>query len=443
MKIRAAFVGINKHLDPKIRELTGARRDATRLWALFSDSIPDLDATLLLDEQATLERIRGALNETLQSADENDVVILAFSGHGTHDHRLVAYNTATNALADTTVPMEELASDFRTSKARAIVCILDCCFSGGAPARVLEESPSSRDPTTPFEEVAGRGRVLITASGVNEPAWELPGTGYGILTKALTDAFEQHEGPVSVPAIMDEVLVRVRAEAERIGVTQTPVLFGYIEGGLSLPMFRKGKHFREAFPESLGMHISGAITELGQFGIPEGIIREWQTNFSEELNSLQVQAVNEHRVLDGESLLVVAPTSSGKTFIGEMAAARAIAQGRKAVFLLPYRALVNEKYEQFASTYGSVGMRVIRCTGDYADQTNPFVRGQYDLGILTYEMFLNLALNNPSTLNHLGLVVLDEAQFITDPNRGINVELLLTLLIAGRERGIVPQLIVL
>jgi replicative superfamily II helicase len=39
--------------------------------------------------------------------------------------------------------------------------------------------------------------------------------------------------------------------------------------------------------------------------------------------------------------------------------------------------------------------------------------------------------------------VLDEAQFITDPNRGISVELLLTLLIAARERGISPQLVVL
>ena len=58
-------------------------------------------------------------------------------------------------------------------------------------------------------------------------------------------------------------------------------------------------------------------------------------------------------------------------------------------------------------------------------------------------MFLNLAVGNPAILNQLGLVVLDEAQFITDPNRGISVELLLTLLIAARERGVVPQLVVL
>jgi hypothetical protein len=37
--IKAIFVGINKHLDPTIPELSSARRDATALWALFTDTI--------------------------------------------------------------------------------------------------------------------------------------------------------------------------------------------------------------------------------------------------------------------------------------------------------------------------------------------------------------------------------------------------------------------
>ena len=99
--------------------------------------------------------------------------------------------------------------------------------------------------------------------------------------------------------------------------------------------------------------------------------------------TLQISAVNDYRILDGESLLVVAPTSSGKTFIGEMAATKAIIDGRKAVFLLPYRALVNEKYDLFVSVYGEkLGMRVIRCTGDHTDETGQFVRGKYEIAVL-------------------------------------------------------------
>jgi helicase len=443
MAILANFIGVDKHLDPKIRDLTGARRDATALWALFADSIEGISAKLLVDADATLDRIRQVLDETLGVASEDDVVILTFSGHGTHNHRLVAHNSVFDTLDQTTLAMDELAEKFRTSRARAIVCILDCCFSGRAPARVLEDSPIARDPTTPLATIAGNGRIIITASGIDEEAWELPGSGHGILTKAIIDAVRDNDGPVSVTAIMDKVMDRTRAEAARIHVQQTPVLLGYVEGGLVFPRLTPGERFFQAFPEARGVHIGADITELAAFGYPPEIVLGWQVKFPGGLNELQREAVNEFRVLDGDSLLIVAPTSSGKTFIGELAAARAITAGRKAVFLLPYRALVNEKYEEFEALYGALGMRVIRCTGDYSDQTGGFTRGKYDLGILTYEMFLNLVVSNPSTLNQIGLVVLDEAQFLTDPSRGITVELLLTMLLTARERGISPQLVAL
>ncbi len=58
-------------------------------------------------------------------------------------------------------------------------------------------------------------------------------------------------------------------------------------------------------------------------------------------------------------------------------------------------------------------------------------------------MYLNLSVANPATLDTLGLLVLDEAQFIIGPQRGIVVELLLTNVLAARERGISPQIVAL
>jgi len=58
-------------------------------------------------------------------------------------------------------------------------------------------------------------------------------------------------------------------------------------------------------------------------------------------------------------------------------------------------------------------------------------------------MFLQLVVGNPYTLGQLGLIVIDEAQFITDPTRGISVELLLTFVLAAKEKGIAPQIIAL
>ncbi len=442
--IRGLFIGVDQHRDPGIRDLTGAARDATALWALFTDSISEMKADLLRNEEAVKERVLSTLTDALDKADSDDLVIVSFAGHGTHDHRLVLHDTEKSDLASTTIAMEDLASSFRRSPAKVLLCIIDCCFSGSAPARVLEDSPVPRDPTPPFEALAGKGRIIIAASNVDEVAFESPSSRHGLLTKALIDAFLGAEGSADLTATMATVMEAVRVAAGRLGVVQTPVLFGYVEGGIVLPALRVGKRYQEAFPEVTGTHVSSAIAELAAFGIPIAVLQEWASRFAGGLNLLQLSAVNDYRILDGNSLLVIAPTSSGKTFVGELAAARAICDGRKAVFLLPYRALVNEKYDSFTSIYSDVlGMRVVRCTGDHTDQVDAFIRGKYDLGVLTYEMFLNLMVGNPAILNQIGLVVVDEAQFITDPRRGISVELLLTFLVAARKRGIQPQLIAL
>jgi helicase len=443
--LRATFIGIDKYTDSTVRELTGAVRDATALWALVSDTMPAVASRLIVNADATIATIRAALQETLASASEDDTVILTFSGHGTRSQRLVTHDTSRTNLDSTTIGMDEFAAAFKASKAKAIVCVIDCCFSGAAPARVLDDSPLSRDPGIPLEEIAGAGRILISACNVNEVAYESPGDRHGLLTFALITAFQAGERDhIDLTAVMAVVMENVRAAAGRLGVTQTPVMLGHVEGGLALPKLKRGNVYLAAFPEAAGVLVSAQIDDLKQFGIPHAVLDEWAARFRGGLNGLQLSAVNDYRIFDGESLLVVAPTSSGKTFIGEMAATKAIIDGRKSVFLLPYRALVNEKYDLFLSVYGDkLGMRVVRCTGDHTDETGLFVRGKYEIAVLTYEMFLNLMVRNAGTLNQIGLVVLDEAQFITDPGRGIVVELLLTYLLAAHERGVTPQLIAL
>jgi len=172
--LKATFIGIDKYADASIRELTGAVRDASALWALTMDSMPGASATLYTDHNATISEIRAALHAALGSAGPDDTVFLAFSGHGTRNHRLVAYDTSRADQDNTTIGMDELAGLFKQSKAKAILCVVDCCFSGAAPGRVLDDSPTSRDPGIPLEGLAGTGRILISACNVNEVAYESP-----------------------------------------------------------------------------------------------------------------------------------------------------------------------------------------------------------------------------------------------------------------------------
>lgn len=444
MNIFSTFIGINRYSNSNIRDLTGAAKDATALWALFEDSVPGMNGKLLLDEHATAASIREVFDKTLGAATTEDVVILFFAGHGSHDNRLIVHDTDESDFGGTTIPMSELADRFKESKAGTILCILDCCFSGGAPARVMENSPTARASSNPFTEISGKGRVLLAASNYDQESYEFGSGDHGLLTKAIINALQDGSENIDLPTALSSAMKEVLASAARIGVRQTPVMLGHFEGGLVFPVLRPGKNFAEAFPDSKGIRITNAIQDLSAFGIPTTVLDEWSERFDSGLNGLQIEAVNEYRILDGKSLFVVAPTSSGKTFVGELSSVMASLRGQKTVFLLPYKALTNEKYEQFSSLYGDkLGLRVIRCTGDRLDDVSPFIRGKYDIALLTYEMFLGLALGNPVVLNQIGLVVVDEGQFITDPNRGITVELLLTHLLTARERGVEPQLIVL
>lgn len=443
MAIKAIFVGINKHLDAAIPELNGARRDAMALWALFTDTVEGLTARLLVDETATHAEVSQALLGTLLAADEDDVVVITFAGHGSPDGNLVLFDTNAADLVGTALSMTALADAFKATKARAVLCILDCCFSGQAPARVLDTVARPRNPFA-LAGVYGEGRILLSACAANESAWEQPGTGHGLLTHAVIEALTEAEGEsVSFPEIAGEIIRLARVEAERISVTQTPVFLGSVQGGLTFPILKRGDNFAVTFPATLIKQMSGSFAEFYAHGFPPEVVDQWTAHFPQGLNALQLKAVNEHGVLGGKSLLVVAPTSSGKTMIGELAAIQAVTAGKKAAFLLPYRALVNEKFEEFSERYAPAGLRVVRCSGDATDGISPVLGGRYDLGFFTYETFLNLALGSPRLLNQLGLVVLDEGQFITDQNRGITVELIFALLLRARQRGIEPQLVIL
>lgn len=109
MKIRAAFIGIDRFSDPNIRDLQGARRDAEALWALFSDSLAGIEAQLLVDHQATARAVRLALETTLGAAGPEDTVVLSFAGHGSRDHHLVVHDSVKGSLPQTAIPMQELS----------------------------------------------------------------------------------------------------------------------------------------------------------------------------------------------------------------------------------------------------------------------------------------------------------------------------------------------
>ena len=440
------FVGIDLYAPP-ITRLSCARRDAESLAALFADTL-DGEHAVLTDYDATRNRIDDALAE-LARVDANDLVIVSFSGHGTPNHSLVPVYADVDQPELTMLHLDELAARLDDVPARNLFVILDCCFSGGfggerafAPARerhLFEDRASL--------ERLGHGRVVITASGAAEPAFETSQLGHGLLTNYLLEALQGPPalgtGPhIPVPSLLQYVMTRVIDDATAMGATQTPTVYSSLQGEAQLPRLTPGSRWAELYPDTALAPATRDWGSLEPHGLPPSALRRWAAAMPGGLNDLQLAAINNYGLLARQNLVVVAPTSSGKTMIGEVAAIAAATKGGRAVFLLPLKALVNDKYDALRSVYGRE-LTVIRATGDHADQVDDLLGGHYDIALLTYEKFTALVLGRPHIMRGVDVVVVDEAQMITDPGRGANLEFALTLLRRGYGSTSPAQLIAL
>lgn len=112
----------------------------------------------------------------------------------------------------------------------------------------------------------------------------------------------------------------------------------------------------------------------------------------------------------GESVVVTAPTGSGKTAIAEAAIHRALENGTRAMYTTPIKALSNQKYSEFVSRYGSE--RVGLLTGDNS------INGAAPVVVMTTEVLRNMMYANSSGLDDLSVVVLDEVHYLADRTRG-------------------------
>ncbi len=115
-------------------------------------------------------------------------------------------------------------------------------------------------------------------------------------------------------------------------------------------------------------------------------------------------------------VIVSAPTGSGKTFVATEAIKQAMADNQTVIYTSPLKALSNTKYMEFSQCFGADQVGIL--TGDRRDNA------QAPLLIMTTEILRNILYDATSgdldlRLHTLGLVILDESQYLADPERGV------------------------
>lgn len=129
------------------------------------------------------------------------------------------------------------------------------------------------------------------------------------------------------------------------------------------------------------------------------------------LDEFQLEAIG--NIADGHSVVVCAPTGSGKTIVAEYAVFKALEAGKRVFYTTPLKALSNQKFHDFRKAYGED--RVGLLTGDIS------VNRDAPIIVMTTEIFRNMLyghVEDSSLLADVGYVVLDECHYMNDAERG-------------------------
>ena len=118
-----------------------------------------------------------------------------------------------------------------------------------------------------------------------------------------------------------------------------------------------------------------------------------------------IKAIDENK-----SVVVSAPTGSGKTLIADYIIGRDLKRGIRVIYTAPIKALSNQKYRDFSKDYGEENIGLM--TGDIVrNPTAPVL-------IMTTEVYRNMVLSRDPLIDEVSYVVLDEIHYINDFERG-------------------------
>ena len=142
---------------------------------------------------------------------------------------------------------------------------------------------------------------------------------------------------------------------------------------------------------------------ISEHKAPEAPARTWPFTLD------PFQQVSIASIERGESVLVSAHTSAGKTVVAEYAIAQSLKNNQRVIYTSPIKALSNQKYREFAAEFGDVGLM----TGDVT--INPTATCL----VMTTEILRSMLYRGSEIMREVAWVVFDEIHYLRDKARGV------------------------
>lgn len=254
-KVWAVVIGISKYKTVHPLRYADVDAQAFHDYLMRNVGVPPENATLLLNEQATLMNLKRTLGTELKrKAAEKDTVIIYYAGHGAPEadasasdddgleKYIVPYDADPKDLYSTGLPMREVETIFNRLAPERVIFISDSCYSGATAGRTFATASRRAVVSETFLSrlSKGKGRIVLSASKASEVSEEREDLGHGVFTYYLLEGLRgnadtDRDGVITVDEAYGYVSKKV---PEVTGQNQHPVKKGEVEGQLILGQVR-------------------------------------------------------------------------------------------------------------------------------------------------------------------------------------------------------------
>ncbi|MBN1895485.1 caspase family protein [bacterium] len=259
----AVLIGINDYQHPRIQDLNYSEADARYLSQILVryGRYKSRNIRLLLGAEASFANIKNEIFWLGETAGQDDDVFFYFSGHGTRiedtdgneedgmDEAFCPYETDLDKPA-TVILDDEIGHWFTRIKSKQVLVVLDCCHSGGAAGRSLENDGSrgvdmaagkarSRGLINPdvnpyARDLTADNKFIITASDADEQSYENPKLGHGVFTYYLGEGIHgsadaNHDREITALEMYHYTKSRTQEFASTLKRQQTPGKYGSLD----------------------------------------------------------------------------------------------------------------------------------------------------------------------------------------------------------------------
>jgi hypothetical protein len=255
-EIWAVIIGINQyHNLPSLKYAVNDAREVYR-YLIEVNRVPKDHIWLLLDEDATLDRIRSTLGTQLRrKAGKEDMVIVYLAGHGSTEKDasspdgdglekyILPHNADPKDLYASAIPMGEVSRIFQRISSEKLVFLSDTCYSGASGGRTILASGDRANVSGAFLDrlSQGKGRMIIAASDANQVSVEKDELKHGVFTYYLLEGLGgkadfDGDGFVTLDEVYRYVSIKV---PQATGQDQHPVKKGEMTGDIILGVVKE------------------------------------------------------------------------------------------------------------------------------------------------------------------------------------------------------------